>query len=53
MASILKDIEREITVRTVELTAEEYVWLLRELAEWCEYKADLAEYEPDYDIREE
>lgn len=37
----------------MELSTPEYVELMRELANWAEDKANIAEYEPDYNIDEE
>lgn len=46
--SIINEIKHEITERTLEMSTEEYVDLMRELAMWAEERANIAEYEPDY-----
>lgn len=51
--SLLNHIKRQITEATVELSTPEYVEFMRELANWAEDKANLAEYEPDFNIDEE
>ena len=50
--SLLNHIKRQITEATVELSTPEYVALMRELANWAEDKANIAEYEPDFEIEE-
>lgn len=50
--SLIKDIKREIKEATVELSAPEYVEFMRELANWAEDEANIAEYEPDFEIEE-
>lgn len=51
--SLINDIKKQITEATVELSNPEYVEFMRELANWAEDKANLAEYEPDFSIDEE
>lgn len=51
--SLIKKIKQEIKEATVELSTPEYVELLRELAMWAEDEANIAEYEPDFNISDE
>jgi hypothetical protein len=51
--SLIKKIKQEIKEVTVELSTPEYVELLRELAMWAEDEANIAEYEPDFNISDE
>ncbi len=50
--SLIKNIEQNIKEATVELTTPEYVEFMRELSEWAENEANVAEYEPDFEIDE-
>ncbi len=45
--SLINEIKQQISEATVELSTPEYVELMRDLANWAEDKANLAEYEPD------
>lgn len=51
--NLIKEIEQEITERTVELSQAEYIEFLRELAMRCEDKANMLEYMPEYNSDEE
>ncbi|MDE6927688.1 MAG: hypothetical protein K2P06_03080 [Muribaculaceae bacterium] len=50
--SLIKDIEKEIKEATVELSTPEYVEFMRELANRVEDRANIAKYEPDFEIEE-
>ena len=50
--SLINDIKKQITEATVKLSTPEYVELMRELANWAEDKANIAEYEPDFEMEE-
>lgn len=50
--SLLNHIKRQITEATVELSTPEYVEFMRELANWAEDRANIAAYEPDFEIEE-
>ena len=50
--SLLNHIKKQITEATVELSTPEYVEFMRELANWAEDRANIAEYEPDFEIEE-
>lgn len=43
----MKDVQRAIKERTVEMESEEYAAFMRELAEWVQMQADMAEYADD------
>lgn len=49
----IKDVKREIKETTSELNTSEYVEFMRELAFWAEEEANIAEYQPDFNIDEE
>lgn len=51
--SLINNIKQHITEATVELSTPEYVEFMRELANWAEDRANIAEYEPDFNIDEE
>lgn len=51
--SLISNIKQQITEATVELSTPEYVEFMRDLANWAEDRANIAEYEPDYNIDEE
>lgn len=51
--SLIKEIKQEIKQATVELSMPEYVEFMRDLAFWAEEEANIAEYEPDFNITEE
>lgn len=54
--SLLNHIKRQITEATMELSTPEYVEFMRDLANWAEdaeKRANVAEYEPDFNIYEE
>lgn len=42
--SLINNIKREITEATMELSTPEFVEFMRELANWAEDKANIAEY---------
>ncbi|MEY8687702.1 hypothetical protein AB9N12_18590 [Bacteroides sp. AN502(2024)] len=44
---VMKDVQRTIRERTVEMESEEYAAFMRELAEWAQTQADMAEYADD------
>lgn len=52
-----KTLENEITAHITEVTSSlemaEYADLMRWLSDWAHEKAELAEYEPDFDNDEE
>ena len=50
--SLINDIKQQITEVTVALSTPEYVEFMRELANWAEDRANIAEYEPDFEIEE-
>lgn len=50
---LAKDIEDYITEATVSLGNEEYAEVLREVAQWCENRAEIAEYIPDFETEED
>lgn len=50
--SLIKNIEQNIKEATLELTTPEYVEFMRELSVWAENEANVAEYEPDFEIDE-
>ena len=43
----MKDVQRAIRERTVEMESEEYAEFMQELAEWAQTQADMAEYSDD------
>lgn len=43
----MKDVQRAIRERTVEMESEEYVAFMQELAEWVQTQADMAAYADD------
>lgn len=45
--AIMKDVQRAIRERTVEMGSEEYAAFMQELAEWAQMQADMAEYADD------
>ena len=47
MTAAITDIKQTIKERTVELSMEEYVELLRDLAMWAEDEANIIEYQPN------
>ena len=51
--SLINDTKQQITEATVELSTPEYVEFMRELANWAEDRANIAEYEPDFNLYEE
>jgi len=51
--SLINNIKQQITEATVELSTPEYVEFMRELANWAEDRANIAEYEPDFNTEEE
>lgn len=54
--SLINNIKQQITEATVGLSTPEYVEFMRELANWAEdaeKRANVAEYEPDFNIDEE
>lgn len=46
--AVMKDVQRTIKERTVEMGDEEYAAFMRELAEWAQSQADMADYADDY-----
>lgn len=50
--SLIKDIKQKIKEATVELSNPEYVEFMRELSEWAENEALVAEYELDFETDE-
>ncbi|MFG6386180.1 MAG: hypothetical protein K1V80_06885 [Muribaculaceae bacterium] len=53
MTAAITDIKQTIKERTVELSMEEYVELLRDLAMWAEDEANIIEYQPEFNTEEE
>lgn len=51
--SLIKEIKQDIKEATVELSTPEYVEFMRELANWAEDKANIAEYDPDFEDGDE
>lgn len=51
--SLINNIKQHITEATVELSTPEYVEFMRDLANWAEDRANIAEYEPDFDYGNE
>lgn len=51
--NIISQIKQKIGELTVEMPTPEYVECMRELAMWAEDRANLAEYEPDFNIEDE
>lgn len=51
--SLIKEIKQEIKEATVELSTPEYVEFMRELANWAEDEANIAEYDPDFEDGDE
>lgn len=49
----IAQMKREIKAALADLPDSEYGAFMRELSAWAEEEANLAEYEPDYDIEEE
>lgn len=47
-STTMKDVQCAIRERTVEMGDEEYVAFMRELAEWAQSQADMADYADDY-----
>lgn len=46
-STVMKDVQRAIKERTVEMESEEYAAFMQELAEWAQMQADMAEYAND------
>ena len=46
-STVMKDVQRAIRERTVEMESEEYAAFMQELAEWAQTQADIAEYADD------
>ncbi|WP_302298253.1 hypothetical protein [Butyricimonas virosa] len=44
---VMKDVQRAIKECTVEMDSGEYAAFMRELAEWAQTQADMAEYADD------
>ncbi len=51
--SLINQIKQRIKEDTAELSMPEYVELMRELAIWAEDSANLAEYEPDFNLNDD
>ena len=45
--AVMKDVQRTIKERIVEMESEEYAAFMQELAEWAQMQADMAEYADD------
>lgn len=45
--AVMKDVQRAIRERTAEMDSEAYAAFLRELAEWAQTQADMADYADD------
>lgn len=46
--TVMKDVQRFVRERTAEMGSGEYAAFLRELSEWAQVQADMAEYSDDY-----
>ena len=46
-STVMKDVQRAIKERTAEMESEKYAAFMRELAEWAQMQADMAEYTDD------
>lgn len=51
--SLINQVKQKIKEDTAELPAPEYVELMRELAMWAEYSANLAEYVQNFNLDDE
>lgn len=40
----MREVRQHIREATIELETDEFIWFLRELAEWCDTEADIQEY---------
>lgn len=45
--TVMKEVQRTIKERTIEMESDEYVAFMRELSEWAQTQADMAEYADD------
>lgn len=43
----MKEVQSYIKERTIEMESEEYAAFLRELSEWAQMQADMADYSDD------
>lgn len=41
--SMMREVKRKINEATMEMDNEAYCWFMRELADWCETQANMAE----------
>lgn len=42
--SMMREVKRKINEAIMEMNTETYCWFMRELADWCETQANMAEY---------
>lgn len=47
--SMMRELKRKINEATMEMNTEEYCWFMRELADWCETQANMAECRDEVD----
>ena len=47
--SMMRELKRKINEATMEMDTEVYCWFMRELAEWCETQANMAEFRDEVD----
>lgn len=45
--AMMKDVQQFIKERTVEMESEDYAAFMRELGEWVQMQADMAEYDEE------
>ncbi len=44
----MAEVQRSIRERTCEMDTEEYVYFMRELADWANTQAEIADYAEDF-----
>lgn len=47
--SRMREVQRKINEATMEIDTEVYCWFMRELADWCETQASMAEFRDEVD----
>lgn len=47
ISAVIKEIKRDIKERVIELDTEEYIAFMRELSEWAQTEADIADFSAD------
>lgn len=53
MANIMTEVQRTIKEQTIAMETESYVEFMRELADWANTQAELADYVEDFNINDE